>query len=121
MILLSLCYSASFFCVWELRNTKQIFCDLQLFKATLRYFLFVLESPYSSSTQLYPKKAAVWRSLQGTGNVHFESAAMKNPKQMWLGSLKQGISIEVLSATWLQFSPGVSLTYELLNRKCVFD
>lgn len=50
------------------------------------------KSPYSSSTQLYPKKAAVWRSLQGTGNVHFESAAMKNPKQMWLGSLKQGMS-----------------------------
>lgn len=53
--------------------------------------------------------------------MHFESAAMKNPKQMWLGSLKQGISIEVLSATWLQFTPGDSLTYELLNRKCVFD
>ncbi|XP_042683509.1 IQ domain-containing protein E isoform X5 [Centrocercus urophasianus] len=50
------------------------------------------KSPYSSSTQLYPKKAAVWRSLQGTGNAHFESAAMKNPKQMWLGSLKQGMS-----------------------------
>ncbi|XP_031462873.1 IQ domain-containing protein E isoform X2 [Phasianus colchicus] len=50
------------------------------------------KSPYSSSTQLYPKKAAVWRSLQGTGNARFESAAMKNPKQMWLGSLKQGMS-----------------------------
>uniref|UniRef100_A0A8C3Q1U7 IQ domain-containing protein E n=1 Tax=Chrysolophus pictus TaxID=9089 RepID=A0A8C3Q1U7_CHRPC len=50
------------------------------------------KSPYSSSTQLYPKKAAVWRSLQGTGNTRFESAAMKNPKQMWLGSLRQGMS-----------------------------
>lgn len=50
------------------------------------------KSPYSSSTQLYPKKAAVWRSLQGTGNALFESAAMRNPKQMWLGSLKQGMN-----------------------------
>ncbi|XP_072204911.1 IQ domain-containing protein E isoform X2 [Excalfactoria chinensis] len=50
------------------------------------------KSPYSSSAQLYPKKAAVWRSLQGTSNVLFESAAMRNPKQMWLGSLKQGMS-----------------------------
>ncbi|NXV45903.1 IQCE protein, partial [Uria aalge] len=49
------------------------------------------KSPYSSSTQLYPKKAAVWRSLQGTGSAHLESAAVKNPRQMWLGSLKQGI------------------------------
>ncbi|NXJ10642.1 IQCE protein, partial [Odontophorus gujanensis] len=49
-------------------------------------------SPYSSSTQLYPKKAALWRSLQGTGDARFESAAMKSPKQMWLGSLKQGMS-----------------------------
>ncbi|CAM9511711.1 unnamed protein product [Bubo scandiacus] len=50
------------------------------------------KSPYSSSTQLYPKKAAVWRSLQGTGSAHLESAAVKNPRQMWLGSLKQGMS-----------------------------
>ncbi|NXX07667.1 IQCE protein, partial [Larus smithsonianus] len=49
------------------------------------------KSPYSSSTQLYPKKAAVWRSLQGTGSARLESAAVKNPRQMWLGSLKQGI------------------------------
>ncbi|XP_076207632.1 IQ domain-containing protein E isoform X4 [Aptenodytes patagonicus] len=48
------------------------------------------KSPYSSSTQLYPKKAAVWRSLQGTGSARLESAAVKNPRQMWLGSLKQG-------------------------------
>ncbi|XP_069666384.1 IQ domain-containing protein E isoform X1 [Haliaeetus albicilla] len=50
------------------------------------------KSPYSSSTQLYPKKTAVWRSLQGTGSAHLESAAVKNPRQMWLGSLKQGMS-----------------------------
>ncbi|KAM6249909.1 IQ domain-containing protein E isoform 2-T2 [Porphyrio hochstetteri] len=50
------------------------------------------KSPYSSSTQLYPKKAAVWRSLQGTGSARLESTAVKNPKQMWLGSLKQGAS-----------------------------
>ncbi|NWI50647.1 IQCE protein, partial [Calyptomena viridis] len=49
------------------------------------------KSPYSSSTQLYPKKAAAWRSLQGTGSACFESAAVKNPRQVWLGSLKQGI------------------------------
>ncbi|XP_051488283.1 IQ domain-containing protein E isoform X2 [Apus apus] len=51
------------------------------------------KSPYSSSTQLYPKKAtAVWRSLQGSGSTHLETAALKHPRQMWLGSLKQGIS-----------------------------
>ncbi|XP_014801736.1 PREDICTED: IQ domain-containing protein E isoform X2 [Calidris pugnax] len=50
------------------------------------------KSPYSSSTQLYPKKAAVWRSLQGTGCARPESTAVKNPRQMWLGSLKQGMS-----------------------------
>ncbi|KAM6121790.1 LOW QUALITY PROTEIN: IQ domain-containing protein E [Phoenicopterus ruber ruber] len=50
------------------------------------------KSPYSSSTQLYPKKSAVWRSLQGTGSARRESAAVKNPRQMWLGSLKQGMS-----------------------------
>ncbi|NXB75879.1 IQCE protein, partial [Donacobius atricapilla] len=51
------------------------------------------KSPYSSSTQLYPKKAAAWRSLQGTGSACFENAAAKNPKQMWLGLLKQGIGM----------------------------
>ncbi|KAM6078808.1 IQ domain-containing protein E isoform 2-T2 [Theristicus caerulescens] len=48
------------------------------------------KSPYSSSTQLYPKKAAVWRSLEGTCSARLESAA--NPRQMWLGSQKQGMS-----------------------------
>ncbi|NWR46270.1 IQCE protein, partial [Regulus satrapa] len=50
------------------------------------------KSPYSSSTRLYPKKAAAWRSLQGTGSACFEKAAVKNPRQMWLGSLKQEMS-----------------------------
>ncbi|KAM9222601.1 IQ domain-containing protein E [Leptosomus discolor] len=50
------------------------------------------KSPYSSSTQLYPKRAAVWRALQGTGSARLESAAVKNPRHMWLGSLKQGMS-----------------------------
>ncbi|NWR75615.1 IQCE protein, partial [Centropus unirufus] len=49
------------------------------------------ESPYSSSVQLYPKKAAVWPSLQGTGSARLENAAVKSPGQMWLESLKQGI------------------------------
>ncbi|XP_062444183.1 IQ domain-containing protein E isoform X2 [Rhea pennata] len=50
------------------------------------------KSPYSSSTQLYPKKPAVWRSLHGAGSAHLESATVKNPRQMWLGSLKQGMN-----------------------------
>ncbi|XP_027512308.1 IQ domain-containing protein E isoform X1 [Corapipo altera] len=50
------------------------------------------KSPYSSSTQLYPKKAAAWRSLQGTGSACSESAAVKKPRQLWLESLKQGMS-----------------------------
>ncbi|KAM4892004.1 IQ domain-containing protein E [Sylvia borin] len=50
------------------------------------------KSPYSSSTQLYPKRAAAWRSLQGTGSAALENAAAKNPGQMWLGLLKQGMS-----------------------------
>ncbi|NXA49400.1 IQCE protein, partial [Nothocercus julius] len=50
------------------------------------------KSPYSSSTQLYPKKTAVWRSLQGAGSPYIESAALTNPRQMWLGTLKQGMN-----------------------------
>ncbi|XP_071427639.1 IQ domain-containing protein E isoform X2 [Pithys albifrons albifrons] len=50
------------------------------------------KSPYSSSTQLYPRKAAAWRSLQGTGSACLEGAAVKSPRQLWLGSLKQGMS-----------------------------
>ncbi|NXN11857.1 IQCE protein, partial [Indicator maculatus] len=48
------------------------------------------KSPYSSSIQLYPKRAAAWRTLQGTGSI--ETAAVKDPRQMLLGSLKQGMS-----------------------------
>ncbi|NXJ75753.1 IQCE protein, partial [Trogon melanurus] len=50
------------------------------------------KSPYSSSTQLYPKKAAVWQSLQGADSARLKSTAIKNPRQMWLGSLKQGMN-----------------------------
>ncbi|XP_037238320.1 IQ domain-containing protein E isoform X2 [Falco rusticolus] len=50
------------------------------------------KSPYSSSIQWYPKKSAVCRSLQGTDSARLESAAVKNPRKMWLGSLKQGMS-----------------------------
>ncbi|KAM7152134.1 IQ domain-containing protein E isoform 2-T2 [Macrochelys suwanniensis] len=50
------------------------------------------KSPYISSTYLYPKKAAVWRSLKGTGIIHHENPMAKTPRQMWLGSLKQGMS-----------------------------
>ncbi|XP_054499705.2 IQ domain-containing protein E isoform X5 [Agelaius phoeniceus] len=50
------------------------------------------KSPYSSSTQLYPKKAAAWRSLQRAGSACFENATIENPRQMWLGFLKQGMS-----------------------------
>ncbi|XP_073218078.1 IQ domain-containing protein E isoform X4 [Lepidochelys kempii] len=47
------------------------------------------KSPYISSTYLYPKKAAVWRSLKGTGRSLKENPMVKTPRQMWLGSLKQ--------------------------------
>ncbi|NWI98385.1 IQCE protein, partial [Crypturellus undulatus] len=50
------------------------------------------KSPYSCSTQLYPKKAAVWRSLQGAGSPYLESVALTNPRQMWLGTPKQGMN-----------------------------
>uniref|UniRef100_A0A452IRF7 IQ motif containing E n=1 Tax=Gopherus agassizii TaxID=38772 RepID=A0A452IRF7_9SAUR len=47
------------------------------------------KSPYISSTYLFPKKAAVWRSLKGTGIIQHENPMAKTPRQMWLGSLKQ--------------------------------
>ncbi|XP_039348012.1 IQ domain-containing protein E isoform X4 [Mauremys reevesii] len=47
------------------------------------------KSPYISSTYLHPKKAAVWRSLKGTGIIHHENPMARTPRQMWLGSLKQ--------------------------------
>ncbi|XP_075421742.1 IQ domain-containing protein E isoform X2 [Ascaphus truei] len=48
------------------------------------------KSPYLSSTNLYPKKAAVWRSLKGTGLMHSENPMAKVPRQLWLASLKHG-------------------------------
>ncbi|XP_056391928.1 IQ domain-containing protein E [Hyla sarda] len=47
-------------------------------------------SPYLSSAKLNPKKAPVWRSLKGTGQMHSENPMMKVPRQLWLSSLKQG-------------------------------
>ncbi|KFW08317.1 IQ domain-containing protein E, partial [Eurypyga helias] len=55
------------------------------------------KSPYSSSTQLYPKKGAVWRPQQGTGSAYLETPAVKNSRQMCLGSLKQGMSYPLKS------------------------
>ncbi|KAM4632582.1 IQ domain-containing protein E [Discoglossus pictus] len=48
------------------------------------------KSPYLSNTNLYPKKAPVWRSLKGTGVMHTENPMAKFPRQLWLASLKQG-------------------------------
>ncbi|XP_053328145.1 IQ domain-containing protein E [Spea bombifrons] len=47
-------------------------------------------SPYLSNTKLCPKKASVWRSLKGTGQMHTENPMAKVPRQLWLASLKQG-------------------------------
>ncbi|XP_019368515.1 PREDICTED: IQ domain-containing protein E [Gavialis gangeticus] len=50
------------------------------------------KSPYSSSTCLYSKKPALGRSLKGTGNIFFESPAATTSRQIWLGSLQQGMN-----------------------------
>ncbi|XP_018410970.1 PREDICTED: IQ domain-containing protein E [Nanorana parkeri] len=50
-------------------------------------------SPYLSSTKLHPKKAPVWRSLKGTGQMHTENPMAKVPRQLWLASLKQDNSL----------------------------
>uniref|UniRef100_A0A8C5R5A2 IQ domain-containing protein E n=1 Tax=Leptobrachium leishanense TaxID=445787 RepID=A0A8C5R5A2_9ANUR len=47
-------------------------------------------SPYLSSAKLFTKKAPVWRSLKGTGQMHTENPMAKVPRQLWLASLKQG-------------------------------
>ncbi|XP_073504251.1 IQ domain-containing protein E isoform X2 [Phyllobates terribilis] len=47
-------------------------------------------SPYLSSARLIPRKAPVWRSLKGTGQMHPENPMMKVPRQLWLASMKQG-------------------------------
>ncbi|XP_043567743.1 IQ domain-containing protein E isoform X3 [Chiloscyllium plagiosum] len=48
------------------------------------------KSPYLSNTYLHPKKAAVWRSIKGTGTMHMENPSAKVPREMWVASLKQG-------------------------------
>lgn len=50
-------------------------------------------SPYLSSAKLHPKKAQVWRSLTGTGQMHTENPMAKVPRKLWLASLKQGSSL----------------------------
>ncbi|XP_069840031.1 IQ domain-containing protein E [Dendropsophus ebraccatus] len=47
-------------------------------------------SPYLSSAKLNPRKAPVWRSLKGTGQMHTDNPMMKVPRQLWLASMKQG-------------------------------
>ncbi|XP_074867139.1 IQ domain-containing protein E [Carettochelys insculpta] len=56
------------------------------------------KSPYLSSTNVYPKKAAVWRSLKGTGTIHGENPMAKTPRQMWLGSLRQARTSQPLKS-----------------------
>ncbi|XP_072415299.1 IQ domain-containing protein E isoform X2 [Chiloscyllium punctatum] len=51
------------------------------------------KSPYLSNTYLHPKKAAVWRSLKGTGTMHIENPSAKVPREMWVASLKQGAAL----------------------------
>ncbi|XP_015215246.1 IQ domain-containing protein E isoform X3 [Lepisosteus oculatus] len=46
------------------------------------------KSPYFSSTSLRPKKAAVWRSLKGTGTMHLENPSARVPREFWLASVK---------------------------------
>ncbi|XP_072124482.1 IQ domain-containing protein E isoform X2 [Mobula birostris] len=48
------------------------------------------KSPYLSNTYLHPKKAAVWRSLKGTGTIHIENPSVKVPRELWVASLRQG-------------------------------
>uniref|UniRef100_W5M031 IQ motif containing E n=1 Tax=Lepisosteus oculatus TaxID=7918 RepID=W5M031_LEPOC len=50
------------------------------------------KSPYFSSTSLRPKKAAVWRSLKGTGTMHLENPSARVPREFWLASVKTGLS-----------------------------
>ncbi|MGH0122318.1 UNVERIFIED_CONTAM: hypothetical protein FKN15_003109 [Acipenser sinensis] len=55
------------------------------------------KSPYLSNTYLQPKKAAVWRSLKGTGTMHVENPSARVPRELWLASLKSGLAIEWFS------------------------
>lgn len=51
------------------------------------------KSPYLSNTYLQPKKAAVWRSLKGTGTMHVENPSARVPRELWLASLKSGLAL----------------------------
>ncbi|XP_059509939.1 IQ domain-containing protein E isoform X2 [Stegostoma tigrinum] len=51
------------------------------------------KSPYLSNAYLHPKKAAVWRSLKGTGTMHMENPSARVPREMWVASLKQGVAL----------------------------
>ncbi|XP_061087509.1 IQ domain-containing protein E isoform X2 [Conger conger] len=50
-------------------------------------------SPYLSSANLHPKKAAVWRSLKSTGMMHNENPTARAPREFWLASLKSGLAL----------------------------
>ncbi|KAJ8364042.1 hypothetical protein SKAU_G00128730 [Synaphobranchus kaupii] len=51
------------------------------------------KSPYLSSANLHSKKAAVWRSLKGTGMMHCENPTARAPREFWLASLKSGLAL----------------------------
>ncbi|KAG7491971.1 hypothetical protein MATL_G00009570 [Megalops atlanticus] len=51
------------------------------------------KSPYLTSTNLHPKKAAVWRSLKGSGMMHTENPTARAPREFWLASLKGGLAL----------------------------
>uniref|UniRef100_A0A8D0G3U1 IQ domain-containing protein E n=1 Tax=Sphenodon punctatus TaxID=8508 RepID=A0A8D0G3U1_SPHPU len=88
------------FLMTSAHHAKRVPCITEIF------VFLASESPYSSSARLYPKKAAVWRSLKGTGNAHLESPLAKTPRQLWLGSLKQGMEIQSLSASRISWGGG---------------
>ncbi|XP_069503703.1 IQ domain-containing protein E isoform X2 [Ambystoma mexicanum] len=50
------------------------------------------KSPYHTTTSLHSKKSPVWRSLKGTGFKHTENPVAKMPRNLWLSSLKQGLT-----------------------------
>ncbi|XP_067859054.1 IQ domain-containing protein E isoform X2 [Heptranchias perlo] len=51
------------------------------------------KSPYLSNTYLHPRKAAVWRSLKGTGTMHVENPSARVPRELWVASLRQGVAL----------------------------
>ncbi|KAJ8246108.1 hypothetical protein GJAV_G00263730 [Gymnothorax javanicus] len=51
------------------------------------------KSPYLSSANLRTKKAAVWRSLKGTGMMHTENPTARTPREFWLASIKSGLAL----------------------------